>query len=137
MTRLTTVEHRFVDHIPRQLDPAVIYLSLTYNTAVHSCCCGCGEQVVNPLSPKQWKVTYDGRSISLDPSIGNWSFACQSHYWIEHNDVRWARQWTEKEIATGRGRTERLLTPSQSGAAAPAVSAAVPKRSRWWHRFRR
>jgi hypothetical protein len=55
-----------------------------------------------PLSPTDWKLTFDGQSISLDPSIGNWSFPCQSHYWIKEDRVRWAPRWSQQEIDAGR-----------------------------------
>ncbi|WP_353963011.1 DUF6527 family protein [Streptomyces sp. NBC_00365] len=39
--------------------------------------CGCGRKVVTPLAPQEWKLTLDGVSVSLHPSIGNWSFPLQ------------------------------------------------------------
>jgi hypothetical protein len=38
----------------------------------------------------------------LHPSIGNWSFACQSHYWIRNNRVEWAPKWSREQIERGR-----------------------------------
>jgi len=38
----------------------------------------------------------------LEPSIGNWSFPCQSHYWIMNNNVMWARRWSKSEISAAR-----------------------------------
>jgi hypothetical protein len=100
--RHTTLTHKFVEYIPDELDDGTIYISIAYATAAHKCCCGCGEEVVTPLSPTDWKLTFDGGTVSLFPSIGNWSFACQSHYWIERNRVRWAPCWSREEIAAGR-----------------------------------
>lgn len=94
--------HEFVEYIPERLCEGTIYISIPFATGTHKCCCGCGYEVVTPLSPTDWKLTFDGRSISLDPSIGNWSFPCQSHYWIKHNRVRWAPRWSRKEIEAGR-----------------------------------
>ena len=51
---------------------------------------GCGGRVVTPLSPDDWRLTYDGDTVSLWPSIGNWAFACQSHYWIRSDQIVWA-----------------------------------------------
>ena len=102
MTSIHTVRHEFVDTIPENLDDGVVYITITYATVVHLCCCGCKSEVVTPVSPTDWSVTFDGQSISLHPSIGNWSFPCQSHYWIRRNQVRWARRWTQDEIANGR-----------------------------------
>lgn len=91
--------HSFVEYIPQNLEDGVLYISTKYATAVHKCCCGCGSEVVTPLSPKDWYLVFDGRSVSLYPSIGNWSLACRSHYWIKNSEVVWARKWSDKEIA--------------------------------------
>ncbi|WP_442978870.1 DUF6527 family protein, partial [Salmonella enterica] len=68
MLKIKKLEHRFIRSIPRELDVGVIYISMEYATAVHCCCCGCGEQVVTPFSPTDWKMIYDGESVSLMPS---------------------------------------------------------------------
>ena len=64
---------------------------------------------MTPLGPAEWQLTYDGRTVSLAPSIGNWSFACRSHYWIEGGNVRWARGFSGAEVARVRqkARTRR------------------------------
>jgi hypothetical protein len=49
------------------------------------CACGCGKEVVTPLSATDWKLIFDGKTVSLDPSIGNWGFPCRSHYWVRNN----------------------------------------------------
>lgn len=94
--------NEFVEYIPNTLEEGTIYVSVAFGTVAHRCCCGCGNEVVTPLSPTDWKLTFDGQSISLYPSIGNWSFPCQSHYWIRRNRVRWAPRWTQEEIRDGR-----------------------------------
>ena len=96
--------HEFVEFIPDVLREDTLYISVQYATVVHKCCCGCGHEVVTPLSPTDWTLIYDGRSISLDPSIGNWGFECQSHYWIRGSRVRWAPRWSKREIDAGRAR---------------------------------
>lgn len=97
-----TLRHEFVEYIPDVLEDGTIYISIAFATASHRCCCGCGKEIVTPLSPTDWKLIFDGESISLDPSIGNWSLACQSHYWIRQNRVRWAERWTSDQIQAGR-----------------------------------
>lgn len=99
---LEKLTHQFVVNIPRTLEPGVIYISIEYATAAHACCCGCGEQVVTPLTPTDWRLTYDGETVSLWPSIGNWNFACRSHYVIESGKVIEARPWSNKRIEDGR-----------------------------------
>lgn len=98
----TTIKHEFVEHIPERLDDGVLYVSITHATAAHKCCCGCGNEVVTPLTPTDWELTYNGVTISLNPSIGNWNFPCQSHYWIRRNKIQWAARWSRKEIERGR-----------------------------------
>src|ERR1035437_6722515 len=95
------VQHEFIEFIPDQLNELTIYVSIRYATVSHLCCCGCGNRVVTPLTPTDWKLIFDGKTVSLDPSIGNWSFECQSHYWITNNRVRWAARWSPEEIAAG------------------------------------
>jgi hypothetical protein len=102
MTRERPLKHEFVEFIPDQLKDDTIYVSIPYATAAHKCCCGCGAEVVTPLSPTDWTLIFDGETISLDPSIGNWSFECKSHYWIRNNGVRWAARWSKAKIEAGR-----------------------------------
>ncbi|HEY4360262.1 MAG TPA: DUF6527 family protein [Bryobacteraceae bacterium] len=94
--------HEFVEYLPASLEDGVVYISMQYATAAHRCACGCGHEVVTPLSPTDWQLFFDGVSISLTPSIGNWNFPCRSHYFIRENKVRWARQWSQHEIDSGR-----------------------------------
>ena len=102
-----SVRHEFVEFIPSVLEERVIYVSIPYATTVHSCFCGCGNKVVTPLAPKRWKLGFNGETISLRPSIGNWSFPCESHYWITNNSIEWAGKWTQKQIEAGRAREDR------------------------------
>ncbi len=88
---MNAITHQFVDFIPDHLEEGVLYVSLNYRTVTHRCCCGCGLEVVTPLAPKAWRLTFDGESISLRPSIGNWNLPCRSHYWIQENGVQWVK----------------------------------------------
>lgn len=98
------LEHRFVKLIPDQIEEGVLYISIEYATAIHKCVCGCKNDVVTPFSPTDWQLTYDGETISLYPSIGNWNFECKSHYWITNNKITHARRWSKEEIELGRER---------------------------------
>jgi hypothetical protein len=97
-----TLQHRFVENMPDQLEEGILYISLAYCIAIHNCVCGCGNEVSTPISPAGWEVTFDGETVSLSPSIGNWSFTCQSHYFITRGEVRQAFTWTSKQIKKGR-----------------------------------
>ncbi|MBX7128995.1 MAG: hypothetical protein K1X58_06725 [Flavobacteriales bacterium] len=84
------------------MDEGVLYITVEYGTAVHLCPCGCGSRVVTPFSPTDWELRFNGKEVTLSPSIGNWSFPCKSHYWIIRNKVRWARRWSDEEVEEGR-----------------------------------
>jgi hypothetical protein len=96
------LNHKFVETFPDELENGVIYISVEFASATHKCCCGCGNEVITPISPTGWKLIFDGKSVSLYPSIGNWSFKCQSHYWIENNRIVWAAKWSKKNILKRR-----------------------------------
>jgi hypothetical protein len=96
------ISYKFVEFIPELLEEGVLYISIQYCTAIHKCICGCGSEVVTPLSPTDWELTFDGKSISLSPSIGNWNFECKSHYWITKNNIRHSTKWSAKEIENNR-----------------------------------
>lgn len=74
MSRQDRLRHEFVEFIPDDLEEGVIYISIQYATATHLCACGCGAEVITPISPTDWELTFNGSSVSLSPSIGNWSF---------------------------------------------------------------
>jgi len=99
----------FVESIPENISDGVLYISTKYATAIHKCCCGCGNEVVTPFSPAQWSLTFDGESVSLEPSIGNWNFLCRSHYWIVQNKVKTAAPWSQKIIDAGRAKDQTAL----------------------------
>jgi hypothetical protein len=107
MTESRPIKHQFVEYIPEILEPDTLYVSVEYATCSHLCLCGCGERVVTPLAPTEWHLTFDGDTVSLDPSIGNWSFDCQSHYWIRRSRVTWARSWSKEKIDANRSLDRR------------------------------
>ncbi len=132
------LEHRFVHHMPERLEPGVIYVSMDYATAAHSCCCGCGEEVVTPFMPTGWKITFDGETVSLWPSVGNWNTACRSHYVIKRNRVIEAEPWTDRQTASERRRDRPTEARSDEGTRrgdrdpdAPLQSPAYQGSSLW------
>lgn len=96
------LQHKFVELMPSILEEGNIYISLEYGTAIHKCVCGCGNKVVTPITPTDWQITFDGETISLYPSIGNWAFDCKTHYWIIKNTVKYAGEWSDKDIKKRR-----------------------------------
>ena len=120
MMRHQTLEHRFVRNAPRELEPGVLYISVEYATAVHSCCCGCRERVVTPFTPTDWYMTFDGESVSLNASVGNWNQDCRSHYVIKRNRVIECGPWSDALVEAERRRDKGAKAAYFNSAPAPA-----------------
>lgn len=88
----------FVEQLPDLLDPGLLYVSMKFGICAHSCACGCGRKVFTPLGQKDWQLYYDGETITLSPSIGNFRFPCQSHYFIRHNKVVWVKDGEQGKL---------------------------------------
>lgn len=101
---MSAIRPEFVEFIPKILSPGVLFISERYRTASHLCACGCGEKVVTPLSPARWRLVRQGDYVSLTPSIGNWDYACRSHYWIRRNEIVWSGRLSSARIALTKDR---------------------------------
>lgn len=134
MTHPLKIRHEFVEFIPKELEEGALYVSIPYATAVHTCFCGCGTKVVTPISPVGWHLTFDGETVSLSPSVGNWSFACRSHYFIRKDAVVWAGDMSEDEIAWGRMRDKAARETHFDGQpqAAAEPQAQPRKKKGFW-----
>lgn len=124
MLKTLHLDHQFVRHLPDALHPGILYISMEYATASHLCCCGCGEEVVTPFAPAQWKMTFDGDAVSLHPSVGNWLLACRSHYVVRQGRVIESEPWSEAKVAAGLARDKVARTQMFAPKAAPAVPTA-------------
>ncbi len=91
--RIDKMRPVFVEQLPDLLDPGLLYISMKYAICAHSCACGCGNKVFTPLGLKDWQLYYDGETITLTPSIGNFSFTCRSHYFIQENRIVWVNSY--------------------------------------------
>ncbi len=91
--------------------------------------CGCGERVSTPLSPAQWKLTYDGETISLSPSVGNGALPCNSHYVIVRNEVRWAAPLTKQQTAAALQHDHAVATSHFE------PEPVAGRTTRWWRRL--
>jgi hypothetical protein len=116
------ISPELVTTIPASPEAGVLYISVEYATTLHLCACGCGHEVVLGISPHDWTVLWDGVTVTLDPSVGNWSFPCQSHYLIRRNRVVRAAGWSDEQIAEGRARDAARRSR------APAVSVTDPNK---------
>ena len=97
--KLERLRPEFVDVVPENMEQGALYISVPYKVAIHKCACGCGEEVVTPIAPDRWALTWDGESATLRPSIGNFALACRSHYWIIENKIVWAKKWRSRRRA--------------------------------------
>ena len=107
---------RFVEAIPELLEEETLYISITRKLAIHWCACGCRNEVVTPFSPTDWELRFYGEYVSLYPSIGNWAFECQSHYWIKKNAV----------VGAGQRRNGQMETEREADAGAHDYSGVKP-----------
>lgn len=132
MSRHHELDHQFVEVLPVQLDPGVLYISGTHNIVAHLCCCGCAREVVTPLGPAGWTLRYDGQ-VSLSPSIGNGAYDCRSHYVILASRVRWLSNMTPAQHAWAQARDqEAAQSLNQSWLdRAKRTLADLLRRTRW------
>ena len=131
-----TFRHAFVDTLPDTLEEGILYVSVRYATAAHNCFCGCGHEVVTPLHPAKWQLYFDGKSISLFPSIGSWALPCQSHYWLRNSQVAWGAKWSREQITEVRAR-DQALEEAYLGVSARADKPTVPSAKNRNGRLRR
>lgn len=124
--RAARLRAEHVEFIPEELEPGVLYVSQRYRTASHLCCCGCGREVVTPLSPAKWRLIEDDGEVSLSPSIGNWSFPCRSHYWISQGEIRWAGAMSSDQISRVQARDRAdAIAASQTAPVQPATGPTL------------
>ena len=135
------LSHKFVECIPDSLNDGVLYVSITHTTAVHRCCCGCGREVVTPITPTDWSLNFDGETVSLHPSIGNWNFPCRSHYWIKHNRIEWAEDWSRSRVAAAKkqdhGQKEKFCSELKGESSAKRPEDRDKIRTGLWARIRK
>lgn len=94
----------FVDRIPKELKDGILYVCIECKVIIHKCACGCGEKTVTPIDKENgWTMKYDGQTITLRPSIGNFSMNCKSHYYITDNKVEWLNNY--KQIVNNEKQT--------------------------------
>lgn len=131
MSKTKEFEYELIDHAPEKLADGVLYVSMRYAALMHLCACGCGREVVTPLDPTDYTFTFDGETVTLRPSVGNWRFPCRSHYFITKSRVEWLRDMTAEQIQTGRA-ANRQATPRAS----KAPESRPERRRPWWRSAR-
>lgn len=134
--RQSSLEPVFVGTIPELLEEGRLYISIRFRTASHLCVCGCGDTVVTPIKPAKWRLTYDGDTVSLFPSIGRWQSSCGSHYLITRNAVVWARDFSPEEREAVRQRDAAALREYYSPGGREPQPALPGRQKRTWHLWR-
>ena len=128
----------FVHLVPEMIEEGVLYVSLPLSVAIHRCACGCRNEVVTPLGDDGWTLRRKGTSVSLYPSIGNWSFPCRSHYFIMNSEAVWAAPATPEMIAASREfdnpRTHLVQPISKAGRIAAMLRNIWNALHHLWHR---
>jgi hypothetical protein len=127
---LSSIRPELVEFIPKVVDEGVLYVSIPYGTSVHKCACGCGSKITLPLNPAKWRLLWDGERISLWPSVGNWSYPCQSHYWIEQNQIEWAPKMSRERIDANRMHDKADREHYLRSRTQPAIPLAPTSKSR-------
>lgn len=96
MGRLLEITPVFVETIDKELEEGILYISEKYEVAIHLCACGCKCKTVTPLKTIAgvggWNLTKNINTISLSPSIGNFSGEApnyHAHYYITNNKIVW------------------------------------------------
>lgn len=126
--RVTSWQMSWVDDMPSVMKSGTVYISIKHRLTEHLCACGCKAEVSLPLGPAEWKLEYDGETVSLWPSVGNWRLSCNSHYLIEKGRTVWCRAWTPKEVMAGRTADRRKREE--------AIQYRNRERKWWWRLVR-
>ena len=83
-------------------------------------------------------MSFDGETVSLRPSIGNWTLKCRSHYVIDRGKVIEAGPWSNEQVEAERrrDRAAKARFYGQSPQAELSVQPAMPKTtSGFWRRI--
>lgn len=106
--RIEKLRPVYVEQLPDLLDSGLLYVSMRFAICAHSCACGCGRKVFTPLGRKDWQLQYDGETITLSPSVGNFNFPCQSHYFIRRNHIVWLEDDTKSSKVGKRQKSKKF-----------------------------
>lgn len=99
--------HCFVASIPEDLVDGAVYISLAHRIAVHLCACGCGHEVVMPFGGSLWALRWTNGSVTFEPSVGNVSLPCRSHYYMRNGLIEWLPSLNDDARSTTGTRIRR------------------------------
>lgn len=92
------------DAIPDRLPPRGVVLVGPPDRpkwAAFDCPCGVGHRILlntDPARRPAWRVTLDGRHVTLAPSVDFVGATKRCHYFVRHGRIQWVR-----DDAPGRG----------------------------------
>lgn len=134
--RVDHLTSQIIELAPKTLQNGFLYISPKFKSVIHLCCCGCGEKVVTPISPAEWRVTLEDGKASLYPSIGNWAMTCQSHYYIRRNKVVWAGKMSERQIKAVHTRDKIALEALHLKTAQTIERPAKTRKFGWFEKLK-
>lgn len=81
---------KFVECMPHEKEPGVLYVSKRFGLVICKCPCGCGMEAVMPIKPKSygWDYSEKNGKITLSPSIAN-DCPNKAHFFIRENKIIW------------------------------------------------
>lgn len=121
-------ELRPVDRIPRELEAGIVYHSEEYELGALLCACGCGHRI-NLLVPDSHRISSDGGSVTVRPSILVADGACLSHYFITSGEVEWSYPFSSAQA--------RSVMQRQVARHVNADAQAVSAWGRLWNEVKR
>ena len=72
----------------------------------------------------------------MSPSIGNWKFPCEAHYWIRNNRVEWSGSFSLEQVAEVERRDQEAVSrryerPVSEASQTLAANEKSPVEGRW------
>ncbi|RYD50558.1 MAG: hypothetical protein EOP52_13885 [Sphingobacteriales bacterium] len=86
-----------------------------------------------PLNPKGWNINFDGETVTLSPSVGNWNIPCRSHYIIDRSRVIECGEWSPAQAQHEQIRTQKALAQhfdQQQEVSATVIPAHPPTQTK-------
>ena len=114
MTSEIALKHEFVEFIPDELEQGTVYVSIRFATASHLRL-RLWKQGRDAYPPDRLDVAFRRQDHLLEPLNRNWSFPCQSHYYIRKNALNGLRNGlASRSSADGVMTATRNRTTSKS-----------------------
>lgn len=80
----------FVEYMPHEKEPLVLYVSMRFRLVICKCPCGCGIDAVMPIKPKSygWDFIEKEGKVTLSPSVAT-NCPNKAHFYIRDNKIQW------------------------------------------------